>query len=205
MSALADAFMRIRNADGGEVAACGNATRCVAALLMREKGGTHAVIETAAGLLDAEAAGDGLISVDMGRGRASTGATSRWPRRRTRCTSASRRGRCAIRSRVNVGNPHAVFFVDDAERAPIERVRPGGRAASAVSGAHQRRGGAGAGARPPPAARLGARRRADPRLRHRRLRRRRRRRPARPRPSAASPSCSTAAACASTGCATITC
>ncbi len=59
--------MRIRNADGGEVAACGNATRCVAALLMREKGAKHAVIETAAGLLDAEAAGDGEISVDMGR------------------------------------------------------------------------------------------------------------------------------------------
>ena len=53
---LADAFMRIRNADGGEVDACGNATRCVAALLMRENGQRrHAVIETAAGLLDAEA------------------------------------------------------------------------------------------------------------------------------------------------------
>ncbi|NIR61841.1 MAG: diaminopimelate epimerase, partial [Gammaproteobacteria bacterium] len=34
----ADVFMRIRNADGGEVAACGNATRCVAALLMDERG-----------------------------------------------------------------------------------------------------------------------------------------------------------------------
>ena len=61
--------MRIRNADGGEVEACGNATRCVADLLMEENGSRHVVIETIAGLLDAEAAGDGLITVDMGPAR----------------------------------------------------------------------------------------------------------------------------------------
>ncbi|MBT4769415.1 MAG: diaminopimelate epimerase, partial [Rhodospirillaceae bacterium] len=66
---LSDAFMRILNADGGEVAACGNATRCVASLLMAEKGGDHVVIETAAGLLDADKGGGELISVDMGRAR----------------------------------------------------------------------------------------------------------------------------------------
>ncbi|MGE3968909.1 MAG: hypothetical protein AB7F08_11770, partial [Dongiaceae bacterium] len=56
-SGLADAFMRIRNADGGEVEACGNGARCVAALLMAETGRPHVVIETVVGLLDAEAAG----------------------------------------------------------------------------------------------------------------------------------------------------
>ena len=61
--------MRIRNSDGGEVQACGNATRCVADLLMKESGSRHVVIETVVGLLDAEAAGDGLISVDMGPAR----------------------------------------------------------------------------------------------------------------------------------------
>jgi Diaminopimelate epimerase len=54
---LADAFMRIRNSDGGEVEACGNATRCVADLLMKENGSRHVVIETMVGLLDAEAGG----------------------------------------------------------------------------------------------------------------------------------------------------
>lgn len=49
--APADAFMRIDNADGGEVEACGNATRCVGMLLMRESGRDQAAIETAAGLL----------------------------------------------------------------------------------------------------------------------------------------------------------
>src|SRR5512134_1290705 len=55
-----DAFMRIRNADGGEVSACGNATRCVAAMLMREMGRNDVRVETAAGVLDAHAGGNGL-------------------------------------------------------------------------------------------------------------------------------------------------
>jgi diaminopimelate epimerase len=115
---LADAFMRIRNADGGEVAACGNATRCVAALLMREKGKPHAVIETAAGLLDAEAADDGLISVDMGR------VGLDW--REIPLAEPADTLHLGIEAgplrdpvAVSVGNPHAVFFAEDAERAPI--------------------------------------------------------------------------------------
>src|SRR4051812_37482262 len=62
---VADAFMRIINADGSEVEACGNGTRCVADVLMKENGRDHVIIETVAGLLDAEAAGDGMVSVDM--------------------------------------------------------------------------------------------------------------------------------------------
>jgi diaminopimelate epimerase len=123
VSGLADAFMRIRNADGGEVAACGNATRCVAALLMRENGAKHAIIETAAGLLDAEAAGDGEISVDMGR------VSFDW--RDIPLAEAADTLHLGIAAgplsdpvAVNVGNPHAVFFVEDAERAPIELFGP---------------------------------------------------------------------------------
>src|SRR4029077_19463496 len=65
----ADIFMRIHNADGGAVEACGNATRCVAALLMDETGSDRVAIETGAGLLEARPAGGGRISVDMGMAR----------------------------------------------------------------------------------------------------------------------------------------
>src|SRR3546814_8454324 len=58
-SPVADVRMRIWNADGSEVEACGNATRCVAALVGRESS-----IETAGGLLSAAPGGDGA-SVDM--------------------------------------------------------------------------------------------------------------------------------------------
>src|SRR5512139_1302211 len=55
----ADVFMRLHNADGSGARACGNATRCIAARIMGEKAtsgqnGSHAVIETVAGLLPAE-------------------------------------------------------------------------------------------------------------------------------------------------------
>ncbi len=122
-SPLADAFMRIRNADGGEVAACGNATRCVADLLMRETGGTHVVIETAAGLLDAEATTDGLIGVDMGRisfdWRDIPLAQPVDPLNLPVEAGPLRNGVA-----VNVGNPHAVFFVESVEGVPLEHVGP---------------------------------------------------------------------------------
>jgi len=63
---LADVFMRIFNADGGEVAACGNAARCVASLLLLESGADHVVIGTEGGLRDAEKTPQGLIALDMG-------------------------------------------------------------------------------------------------------------------------------------------
>ncbi len=120
---LADAFMRIRNADGGEVEACGNATRCVASILMGEKGDGHAVIQTVAGLLDAEASGDGRIAVDMGP------AYLDW--RDIPLAEAVDTDRLDLTvgdlsapSAVGVGNPHAVFFVDDVAAVALERDGP---------------------------------------------------------------------------------
>lgn len=122
-AALADAFMRIRNADGGEVAACGNASRCVASLLMAEKNTEHVIIETASGLLDAEARGDGLVSVDMGR------VSFDWrdiplskPADTLHLDVAAGPLRDGVA--VNVGNPHAVYFVADAAAVPLEAVGP---------------------------------------------------------------------------------
>lgn len=120
---LADAFMRIFNADGGEVTACGNASRCVAAMLMGENNTEHAIIETRAGLLDAEAKGNGLIGVDMGR------VSFDWrdiplanPADTLHLGIAAGPLRDPVA--VNVGNPHAVFFVDDADAVALEVFGP---------------------------------------------------------------------------------
>ncbi len=122
-SDLADVFMRIRNADGGEVAACGNATRCVAAVLMKEKKADHVIIETAAGLLDTEAADGGQVRVDMGPVRLD------WreiPLAEAIDTLHVPIDVAPLRDAVgvNVGNPHAVFFVPDAEAVPLSTVGP---------------------------------------------------------------------------------
>ena len=119
----ADAFMRIYNADGGEVSACGNAARCIAALIMREMNAGEAVIETNAGLLDALSAGDDMISVDMGPARLDW----RDIPLAAACDTLHldvEAGPFSDPAAVGMGNPHAVFFVDDAENAPLETFGP---------------------------------------------------------------------------------
>ena len=119
----ADAVMRIYNADGGEVEACGNATRCIARLLMEQKGKDRVVVETAAGLLEAQAAEGGLVAVDMGPARLG------WqdiPLREA-CDTLSVPVEAGMLTRptcVSMGNPHAVFFVDSAAAVPLERLGP---------------------------------------------------------------------------------
>ena len=117
-SARAQARMRIFNPDGGEVGACGNATRCVGALLAEETGSSEASIETQAGLLHAWVI-EGEIAVDMGLPRrewaaiplAGSGAdTDRAPTPGWAVAA----GLPASFSAVNMGNPHAVVFVETA-------------------------------------------------------------------------------------------
>ncbi len=119
-SRAADVFMRILNADGSEVSACGNASRCVAALLHPELGRSRLTIETRAGVLEAEVAGSGLVTVDMGAPRFGWDEIplSR-PVADTRAidlTYALPDGRVlAAPSVVNVGNPHCIFWVEDTD------------------------------------------------------------------------------------------
>jgi diaminopimelate epimerase len=119
----ADVAFRFHNQDGSEAGACGNGTRCVAAAVMAEDGRDTLAIETIAGLLHAEKHKDGLYAVDMGPAR--TG----WqdiPLARECDTLALpiEAGPLARPAAVNVGNPHCVFFVPDAEAVALETYGP---------------------------------------------------------------------------------
>ncbi len=119
----ADAALRILNADGGEVEACGNGTRCVALLLMREKRTDRVAIETTAGLLQAAAAGGGLVVVDMGPARLDwRDIPLAGPADTLRLDLALGPLRDPVA--VNIGNPHAVFFVPDAEAIDLAALGP---------------------------------------------------------------------------------
>ena len=128
-SSRADVFMRIWNADGGEVAACGNAARCVAALMADELGKPDVTIETEDQVLGAAVADDGRVTIDMGMPRL------RWDEiplaeafRDTRRIElqAGPIDAPVLHSPavVNVGNPHAIFFVDDVEAIDLGRIGP---------------------------------------------------------------------------------
>jgi len=119
----ADVFMRIRNADGGEVEACGNGTRCVAALIMAEGDGAHCTVETLAGLLKADAAGAGRVAVDMGAARLDWREIPLAREMETLHLDLSQ-GSLSDPVAVNIGNPHAVFFVEDAVAVALETLGP---------------------------------------------------------------------------------
>lgn len=119
----AQAFMRILNADGSEAEACGNATRCIAALLARETGASRLKIETVAGLLAAELLAGGQVAVDMGEVR--TG----WrdiPLARAMNTDRADLvlGPLAEPVCTNIGNPHATFFVAQVETIDLAKLGP---------------------------------------------------------------------------------
>jgi len=115
----AAAFMRIRNPDGGEAGACGNATRCVASLLAAETGQPIQVIRTEAGDLPAQVLAPDRVTVDMGAPRLD------WrdiPLARPMDTlHLDLPGDPAAAS---MGNPHATFFVDDVESYPVATLGP---------------------------------------------------------------------------------
>ncbi len=116
-SARADIFMEIRNADGSRVGACGNATRCVGQLALDETGHDTVSIETDTGLLSAERA-DAWISVNMGPARL---GWDEIPLARD-CDTANADfalGPLFAPGCVNMGNPHAVFIVDDADKIDL--------------------------------------------------------------------------------------
>jgi diaminopimelate epimerase len=115
----ADAFMHISNPDGSEAGACGNATRCVADILMRETGRGTVTIRSVAGELRATRRPGGLIEVDMGPVRLDwTDIPLARPMDTIRLDLP---GEPAAAS---MGNPHVTFFVPDLNAVPIAERGP---------------------------------------------------------------------------------
>jgi diaminopimelate epimerase len=119
----AQVLMRIRNPDGSEAEACGNATRCVADLLRCETGDASLRIETVAGLLEAEATPDGRVAVDMGPARTGWGEIPLAQAMKTDRVELTL-GPLSAPVCTNIGNPHATFFVDDVEAVDLAALGP---------------------------------------------------------------------------------
>lgn len=122
-------FMGVWNADGSEVGACGNAARCVGDLLMAETQTSEASFRTLSGALHARRAGPSRVTIDMGKPR------FHW--RDIPLAEETQDTRFVDvklgpiddpvlwgPSAVNMGNPHCIFFVKDAEAQRLDRFGP---------------------------------------------------------------------------------
>jgi len=118
-----DAFIRFYNTDGREAGACGNATRCVAWLLLEESGVDALLLQTLAGLLRCERAGDRRVRASMGRVRSGWRDVPLAEERDTLHVDVGA-GPLTDAVTVSVGNPHAVYFVDDPGAVDLETLAP---------------------------------------------------------------------------------
>lgn len=118
-NAHADASVRFINADGSDSESCGNATRCIADILMDERGLARVKLMTGGGLVSCTRAPGNLITVDMGAPKL---AWNEIPMARETDTAKFQfalEDKNLTASAVSMGNPHCILFVGDAARAPV--------------------------------------------------------------------------------------
>jgi diaminopimelate epimerase len=124
-----EAYVRIYNTDGSEAEACGNGMRCIGWTVAEKSGRKALKFETKAGVLEVGVGGVDKISVDMGKPRFG------WqdiplaePFHDTRTIELQigpiDKPMLHSPSVVNIGNPHAVFWVDDVQAYDLGRIGP---------------------------------------------------------------------------------
>ena len=121
-------FLKFYNSDGGEISACGNGSRCVAYLLMKESNSKKISLRTKAGILQAELNDENLISINMGQ------PNFQWDKIPLAKEMDNENLKIKIISTNNeeiiggfslsVGNPHIIFFVDDLNKFNLEDIGP---------------------------------------------------------------------------------
>ena len=123
-----NAFLTFYNSDGGEISACGNGSRCVAYLLMKENNNKKISLKTKAGILQAELNNKNLVSIDMGQ------PNFEWNKIPLSKKMNNKNLEIKINSidekevisgfSLSVGNPHVIFFVEDFNQFNLKEIGP---------------------------------------------------------------------------------
>ena len=123
-----DAFLEFYNSDGGEISACGNGSRCVAYLLMKEKNIKKISLKTKAGSLEAELDDKNLVKLNMGTpifDWDKIPLTKKMDNQNLKLKIKNKDGEEIIGGfSLSIGNPHVVFFVNDLNQFNLKDIGP---------------------------------------------------------------------------------
>ena len=123
-----DAFLEFYNSDGGEISACGNGSRCVAYLLMKEKNIKKISLKTKAGSLKAELDDKNLVKLNMGTpifDWDKIPLTKKMDNQNLKLKIKNKDGEEIIGGfSLSIGNPHVVFFVNDLNQFNLKDIGP---------------------------------------------------------------------------------
>ena len=123
-----NAFLKFYNSDGGEISACGNGSRCVAYLLMKENNNKKISLRTKVGILQAELNNQNSVSINMGQPNFEWNKIpllKKMDNRNLEITINSIDGKEVVGGfSLNIGNPHVVFFVKDFNQFNLKEIGP---------------------------------------------------------------------------------
>ena len=123
-----NAYLTFYNSDGGEIAACGNGSRCAAYLLMKENNNKKISLRTKVGILRAELDDKNLVRINMGQ------PNFRWEKIPLSKEMDNKNLKIRINNidgkeieggfSLNVGNPHIIFFVENFDKFNLKEIGP---------------------------------------------------------------------------------
>ena len=121
-------LLKFYNSDGGEISACGNGSRCVAYLLMKENNNKKISLATQAGILQAEINDNNLVSINMGQPNFKWNKiplSKEMDNKNLKIKIDNNNGKEIIGGfSLSIGNPHVIFFVEDFEKFNLKNIGP---------------------------------------------------------------------------------
>ena len=123
-----NAYLTFYNSDGGEIAACGNGSRCIAYLLMKENNNKKISLRTKVGILQAELNNKNLVSINMGKPNFEWGKiplSKKMDNKNLKIKINNTEGKEIEGGfSLSVGNPHIIFFVEDFNKFNLREIGP---------------------------------------------------------------------------------
>jgi len=121
-------FLKFYNSDGGEISACGNGSRCVAYLLMKENKKKEILIKTKVGMLQAKLNDKNQVTINMGQPKFDWNKIpllKKMDNKNLKIKINSISGKEVVGGfSLSVGNPHVIFFVEDLNQFDLKEIGP---------------------------------------------------------------------------------